>query len=185
MEEQEHVMNAAGEFAVQDEEIDLGHYRFEDWAAFTVFWGLGLVIFYQFFTRYALNDSASWTEEIARYLHIATAFIGAAINVRKNNHIQVDFFYRVLPRWFTRPMSVGVDVVRILFLAYCVVLTIQLMMRIGSLRMAIIDWPMGIVYGFVAVGFALMTWRAIGVAVANWKRGASVLEQPELADEAK
>jgi TRAP-type C4-dicarboxylate transport system permease small subunit len=185
MEEQEHVLNASGEFAVQDEEIDLSHYRFEDWAAFTVFWGLGLVIFYQFFTRYALNDSASWTEEIARYLLIATAFIGAAINVRKNNHIQVDFFYRVLPRWFTRPMSVAVDALRVLFLGYCVVLTIQLMMRIGSLRMAIIDWPMGIVYAFVAGGFALMTWRAIGVAIANWKRGASVLEKPELADEAK
>jgi hypothetical protein len=27
-----------------------------------------------------------------------------------------------------------------------------------------------------------MTWRAIGVAIANWKRGASVLERPELID---
>lgn len=181
-EEQEHVLNAAGEFEVHDEEIDLGHYRFEDWAAFTIFWALGVVIFYQFFTRYALNDSASWTEEIARYLLIATAFVGAAINVRKNNHIQVDFFYRILPRWLTRPMSVAVDAVRIVFLGYCVVLTVQLMMRIGSLRMAIIDWPMGVVYAFVVAGFALMTWRAIGVAIANWKRGASVLERPELAD---
>ena len=185
MAEQEHVLNAAGEVAVQDEEIDLSHYRFEDWTAFALFWILASVIFIQFFTRYALNDSASWTEEIARYLLIATAFVGAAINVRKNNHIQVDFFYRILPHWFTRPMSVLVDGLRIAFLAYCVVLTIQLMMRIGSLRMAIIDWPMGIVYAFVAVGFALMTWRAIGVAIANWKRGASVLERPELADEAK
>lgn len=182
MEEQEHVLNAAGEFEVKDEEIDLGHYRFEDWAAFTIFWALALVIFYQFFTRYALNDSASWTEEIARYLLIATAFVGAAVNVRKNNHIQVDFFYRLLPRWFSRPMSVAVDGVRIAFLATCTVLTIYLMTKIGGLRMAIIDWPMGIVYGFVAAGFALMTWRALGVAIANWKRGASVLERPELAD---
>ncbi|HEX4780608.1 MAG TPA: TRAP transporter small permease [Usitatibacter sp.] len=185
MEEQEHVLNAAGEFEVKDEEIDLGHYRFEDWAAFTIFWSLALVIFYQFFTRYAMNDSASWTEEIARYLLIATTFVGSAINVRKNNHIQVDFFYRLLPAWFSRPMSVAVDVLRILFLGTCLVLTIQLTMKIGGLRMAIIDWPMGLVYGFVAAGFALMTWRALGVAVANWKRGASVLERPELADEAR
>ena len=185
MEEQEHVLNAAGEFQVRDEEIDLSHYRFEDWAAFTLFWGLGLVIFYQFFTRYALNDSASWTEEIARYLLIATAFIGAAINVRKNNHIQVDFFYRILPRWWTRPMSVVVDALRILFLGYCVWLTIALMMKIGGSRMAIIDWPIGILYGFVCFGFALMTWRALEVAWNNWNRGYSVLERPELADEMK
>jgi len=64
--EQEHVLNAAGEFDVHDEPVDISHYRFEDWVAFGIFWGLALVIFYQFFTRYALNDSASWTEEIAR-----------------------------------------------------------------------------------------------------------------------
>jgi hypothetical protein len=54
-------------------------------------------VFYQFFTRYVLNDSASWTEEIARYLLIATVFVGAAIGVAKNNHIQVDLLYRYLP----------------------------------------------------------------------------------------
>src|SRR5207237_2637504 len=120
-----------GEFAIQEEEVDLSHYRFEDWAAFTLFWTLAVVIFYQFFTRYALNDSASWTEEIARYLLIATAFVGAAINVRKNNHIQVDFFYRLLPQVVTRPLSTLVDVMRVLFLGYCVWLTYLLMGKIG------------------------------------------------------
>jgi TRAP-type transport system small permease protein len=185
MTQQEHVLNDKGEFAVQEEEIDLSHYRFEDWFAFAIFWVLAIVIFYQFFTRYALNDSASWTEEIARYLLIATAFVGAAINVRKNNHIQVDFLYRLLPRAATRPLSTAVDVVRVLFLGYCVWLTYLLIGKIGGSRMAIIDWPIGILYGFVLFGFALMTWRAIGVGVANWKRGYSVLERPELADEMK
>jgi hypothetical protein len=36
-------------------------------------------------------------------------------------------------------------------------------------------------YSIVLAGFALMTWRALGVARQNWQRGASVLEQPELA----
>ena len=183
MEEQEHVLTASGEFNVQEEEVDISHYRFEDWAAFGIFWVLALVIFYQFFTRYALNNSASWTEEIARYLLIAVAFVGAAVNVRKNNHIQVDFLYRLLPRAVCRAMSTLVDAMRVAFLAYCIWLTITLMQKIGSSRMAIIDWPIGILYGFVAAGFALMTWRAIGVAWDNWKRGASVLEQPELAED--
>jgi TRAP-type transport system small permease protein len=183
VEEKEHVLNEAGEFAVTDEPIDLTRYRFEDWMAFALFWILAGVIFFQFFTRYAMNDSASWTEEIARYLLIATAFVGAAINVRKNNHIQVDFFYRLLPRAVTRPLSTFVDAIRIAFLGYCVWLTISLMQKIGSQRMAIIDWPIGIVYGFVAFGFTLMTWRAIEVARDNWKRGYSVLEVPELADD--
>ena len=179
------VLDDKGEFHVQEEAVDISHYRFEDWLAFAIFWVLALVIFYQFFTRYALNDSASWTEEIARYLLIATAFVGAAIGVRKNNHIQVDFLYRLLPRAVTRPLAILVDILRIAFLGYCVWLTITLTMKIGSSRMAIIDLPMGIVYTFVGLGFALMTWRALMVARDNWKRGYSVLERPELADEAR
>src|SRR5205814_5706780 len=96
-ESEEHVLNAQGQFDIHDEPIDLSHYRFENWIAFGIFWVLALVIFYQFFTRYALNYSASWTEEISRYLLIVTVFVGAAINVRKNTHIQVDFLYRFLP----------------------------------------------------------------------------------------
>jgi TRAP-type C4-dicarboxylate transport system permease small subunit len=182
---EEHVLNEAGEFDVHDEPIDLSHYRFENWLAFAFFWTLAAVIFYQFFTRYALNDSASWTEEIARYLLICTVFVGAAVNVRKNSHIQVDFLYRYLPRPVSRALSTAVDVLRVAFLAYCVVLTGGLIGKIGGQRMAIIDWPMGLVYGVVAFGFALMTWRATQVAWAHWTRGASVLERPELADEAR
>ena len=183
MPDEEHVLSDSGEFQLHDEEVDLSHYRVEDWIAFVIFWVLACVIFYQFFTRYALNDSASWTEEIARYLLIATAFVGAAIGVRKNNHIQVDFLYRLLPRKVTRPLSTVVDAVRILFFGYCIWLTCALMQKIGSSRMAIVDWPIGILYGFVALGFVLMTWRAILVARDNWRRGYSVLERPELADE--
>ena len=174
------IEKAADEFTLHEEEVDLRMYGFEDWIALAIFWSLALVIFYQFFTRYALNDSASWTEEIARYQLIAVAFVGAAMNVRKNNHIHVDFLYRLVPPWVGRPASTAVDALRIAFLAYCVWLTYLLIAKIGSSRMAIIDLPMGLVYGFVLFGFALMTIRAVQVAVINWRRGYSVLERPEL-----
>jgi len=179
---QEHVLTASGEFDVHDEPIDLGIYRFEDWISFGFFWLLAGTVFLQFFTRYALNDSAGWTEEIARYLLICTVFIGAAVSVRKNNHIHVDFFYRILPKRLMRVMSTLVDAARIAFFAYATWLTYSLIQRIGSQRMAVVDLPIGIMYSVVLAGFGLMTWRAIGVARANWKRGASVLERPELID---
>jgi TRAP-type C4-dicarboxylate transport system permease small subunit len=176
------VMDADGHFHVTDAPIDLTQYRFEDWVALVFFWLLAGVIFHQFFTRYVLNDSAAWTEEIARYLLICTVFVGAAIGVRKNNHVQVDFFYRVLPRPLMRLASTLVDLVRVAFLGYAAWLTWLLTQRIGDQRMSIVDWPIGIVYGVVLFGFVLMTLRAVQVAIVNWRRGASVLEKPELAE---
>ena len=179
---QEHVLTESGEFDVHDEPIDLRVYHFEDWISFGFFWLLAATVFLQFFTRYALNDSAGWTEEIARYLLICTVFIGASVSVRKNNHIQVDFFYRILPKPLMHAMSIFVDIARIAFFGYATWLTYQLMQRIGAQRMAVVDLPIGLMYGVVLIGFALMTWRAVLVARLNWRRGASVLEVPELAD---
>ena len=169
-------------FTVAEETIDLGRYRVEEWLALALFWSLAGIVFLQFFTRYALNDSAGWTEEIARYLLIASVFVGAAIGVRKNNHVHVDFLFHWLPKGVGRALAVIVDLIRILFLGYCTVLTGKLIDKIGSSRMSVVDLPMGLVYAFVLIGFALMTIRALQGALRDWNRGAGVLEQPELAD---
>ena len=173
------VMGDDGEFHATDEAVDLSGTPIEAWGALVFFWLLGLTVFYQFFTRYVLNDSASWTEEIARYLLIATVFTGAAIGVAKNNHIHVDFFFRYMPAPLARAMSTLVDVLRIAFFGVAAFLTGQMMEKLGSYKMTIIDLPMNIVYGVVLAGFAAMCLRAIWVLKVHWQRGYSVLERPE------
>jgi TRAP-type transport system small permease protein len=144
-----------------------------------LFWLLALTVFYQFVTRYVMNDSASWTEEIARYLLIAVVFVGATIGVAKNSQIQVDFFYRHMPAAVGRWLSRAVDVLRIAFFAAAVVLTGQMMLKLGSnTRMTVVDAPMNLVYGVVLLGFAAMTLRSLQVALIHWRRGYSVLERP-------
>jgi len=179
----EHVLDDEGHFHVEDAPIDLGEYLVEDWVSLAFFWLLGLNVFYQFFTRYVMNDSAAWTEEIARYLLICTVFVSISAIVRRTRHIHVDFMYRLIPPKAGRALSTLVDVMRIVFFAIAVGLTIQMMMRMGSLQMTIVDLPMNIIYGVCAVGFAAATVRSVQVAVENWKRGFSLLERPEHAIE--
>ena len=179
MAEAEKIIDEEGHFHLEDEAIDLSDTITEGWAALGFFWVLALTVFYQFITRYVLNDSASWTEEIARYLLIAVVFVGATIGVAKNSQIQVDFFYRHMPASVGRWLSRAVDVLRIGFFAAAVVLTAQMMLKLGSnTRMTIIDAPMNLVYGVVLLGFAAMTFRSIQVARVHWRRGYSVLERP-------
>lgn len=174
-----HVMGEDGEFHASDEEVDLSGTPAEAWVALLFFWALGLTVFYQFFTRYVMNDSATWTDEAARYLLIATVFLGATIGVAKNNHIQVDFFYRFMPGWLGRAMALLIDVLRIAFLAATVVLTGQLMSKMASYRMTIVDLPMNVLYGICLVGFTAMFVRSVWVMRVHIKRGYSVLERSE------
>src|SRR3989337_870436 len=74
---------------VEDQEITIEHHP-EDWIAFALFWGLAFIVFLQFFTRYILNDSLAWTEEIARYGLMLLAFIGGAVVTRRKSHIAVE-----------------------------------------------------------------------------------------------
>jgi len=174
------VMGDDGQFHAQDEAVDLSDTKPEAWVAVGFFWILGITVFYQFVTRYVMNDSASWTEEIARYLLIATVFVGATIGVVKNNHIQVDFFYRYMPRRMGRLMATAVDLMRIAFFAAAVVLTYMMMIKLGSnSRMTMVDLPMNWVYGICMLGFAAMAFRSVQVAWIHHRRGYSVLERPE------
>ena len=179
MAEEEKIIDEEGHFHLHDEAIDLSDTIAEGWVALGFFWLLALTVFYQFVTRYVLNDSASWTEEIARYLLIAVVFVGATIGVAQNSQIQVDLFYRHMPAALGRWRSRAVDVLRIAFFAAAVVLTGQMMLKLGSnTRMTIVDAPMNLVYGVVLLGFAAMTFRSIRVALVHWRRGWSVLERP-------
>ena len=58
---EEHVLDESGHFHAVDEPIDLSGYGWEDWLTFVMFWLLALDVFYQFFTRYVLADSAEAT----------------------------------------------------------------------------------------------------------------------------
>ena len=179
--DEEAVLDEHGNWHAKDAEIDLSVYRWEDWISLAVFWLLAIDVFYQFFTRYVLSDSAAWTEEIARYLLIVVTFIGSSMGARRNTHIQVEFVYRYLPKSVGRALSTLVDIVRVGILGYATWLAIDLVPRMHNLQMTVIDWPMSYIYALVAVGLALMTFRSLQVAIQHWRQGWSVLERPEAA----
>ena len=85
----------ASDLSVEDAEVVIEHHP-EDWLAFVIFWALAFIVFLQFFTRYVLNDSLAWTEEIARYGLMWVVFIGGAMVTRRNTHIAVELLSNVM-----------------------------------------------------------------------------------------
>jgi TRAP-type C4-dicarboxylate transport system permease small subunit len=159
---------------VDDDPVDLSGTPLEGWVALGLFWSLGAAVAYQFLTRYVLNDSAAWTEEIARYLLIGTVFVGASVGVVRNDHIQVDFLYRHLPRRAARALSALVDVLRLAFFGCMVWLMGVMMLRIGGDEMTVIALPMNCVYAVVELALCAMTWRSARVAYDHHHSGSAL-----------
>ncbi len=160
-----------------DKAIDLSDIRPEDGLVLVIFWVLAAVVFLQFFSRYVLNDSIGWTEEIARYLLIGVTFVGAGLAVRKNSHIAVEFFYRYLPGVWGRAFSTFVDLLRVVFFAACTWITAKLALRTNQ-KMASIELGKDVVYWVVFAAFVAMTLYALRVAWRHWRQGYSALTRP-------
>jgi TRAP-type C4-dicarboxylate transport system permease small subunit len=165
----------------EDQEVVVEHHP-EDWIAFAIFWGLAFIVFLQFFTRYVLNDSLAWTEEIARYGLMWIVFIGGAMVTRKNTHIAVELLSNVMgPGPLRATLLAAVDVVKLGFLALLAYLSWTIIERMEIQRMTVFDLPMSYVYWGVCFGCVLMLIRqAINVwrnARERWRKPHDVTHQ--------
>ena len=160
-----HEMAHAFEDDIHD--VDLSGYAIEDWITLALFWLMALCVFLQFFTRYVMNNSLSWTEEIAANCLVVIVFIGSAMCVRLGRHIAVDLLYRYVPAGMRRALEVLVDLISIGFFAYMSWLYWRYIDVVGSERMVTIDLPRGIVFYTVFAAFVLMTLRALQRFVAD------------------
>ncbi|MCF3933411.1 TRAP transporter small permease [Acuticoccus sp. M5D2P5] len=135
--------------------------RFEDGPAVVLFWATAVVIFLQFFTRYVLNNSFGWTEEVARYLLIGVTFIGASAVLSRRSHINMTYFADRLPAPLRRVVAILADVVATAIFAALTYYAARVSELMGNQPMASIDLPMGVVYWVVTAGFAAMTLRSL------------------------
>ena len=165
----------------KDEEIVIEHHP-EDWLAFVIFWSLAFIVFLQFFTRYVLNDSLSWTEEIARYGLMWIVFIGGIMVTRRNTHIAVELLSNVMKPGLVRSTLLAiVDLIKLSFLGLLAWFAWTITERMGLQRMTVFDLPMSYVYAGVAFGCLGMFLRqAINVwrnARIGWSRPNDVTHQ--------
>ena len=165
----------------EDAKVTIEHYP-EDWIAFVIFWSLAFIVFLQFFTRYVLNDSLSWTEEIARYGLMWVVFIGGAMVTRRNSHIAVELLSNVMKPGPARMLLLAtVDFITLGFLALLAYFSVTIVERMQFQRMTVFDLPMSLVYAGVSLGCFMMLARQILVVWSNmrngWRKPHDVTEQ--------
>jgi TRAP-type transport system small permease protein len=143
----------------EEAHVDLSDLRWSDALVFAIFWILFGIVFLQFFTRYVLNNSLGWTEEIARYFLILVTFAGSVTAMRKGSHIAVEALLVYLPREARHWTLVAVDGLVALFCGAMAWYAYQL----GALApgyMVSIDIPKSYLYWAVSAALAGVTVHA-------------------------
>jgi TRAP-type C4-dicarboxylate transport system permease small subunit len=161
----------------EDEPVDLRDIRPEDGLVLAVFWGLAVVVFLQFFTRYVLNSSLGWTEEIARYLLIVVTFLGSAMAVRKHSHIAVEFCYRYFGPAGRHRLALAVDAACLAFYGFAAWLTGDLALRTRQL-MSSVDLSKSLIYWAVCLALVGMTFYAARNLARRWRSPPSDEDLP-------
>jgi TRAP-type C4-dicarboxylate transport system permease small subunit len=147
------------EWQAEEERVDLSDLRPADTLVFALFWLLFGVVFLQFYTRYVLNSSLGWTEEIARYLLIGVTFVGAVTAMRKGSHIAVEALLVYLPREAKHWTLVVVDGLVAIFCAAMAWYGYVLGTRANQYMISI-DIPKSYIYWTVAAALAAMAIHA-------------------------
>jgi TRAP-type C4-dicarboxylate transport system permease small subunit len=161
------------EWEAQQSRVDLSDLRWEDSVVFVIFWALFAVVFLQFYTRYVLNDSIGWTEEIARYLLIGVTFVGSIMAMRKGSHIAVEALLVFAPREVKHWILVVVDFVVAVFCGAMAWYGFELGNKAPG-YMVSVDIPKAWMYWAVAAALAGMTVHAALRFVRRLRR-----EQPD------
>lgn len=87
--------------------IDLWLTRFLDAAVIGLAGLLFCLLNYAVFTRFILNDSVSWSEELPAHVLAVLTFIGAAYLTRTSEHLGFDAVVRVMSPGLKRAVMAG------------------------------------------------------------------------------
>ena len=125
--------------------------------------GITVLIFVQIIFRYLLQNSISWSEELARYMMIWTVFLAAGYVLSKGAHANID----MLINRFSPTMRMVLEKGSLLLIMAFAVIMIRyglMLMRFGSRQISsALGVPMGYVYLAIPIGGVLLLFYCLAL----------------------
>ncbi len=129
-----------------------------------VFFSFGvLLIFYGVVMRYIMNDPQAWIEEIARFSIIWGVFLGFGLELKHNQHIQVDILYDKLNntwKFILNIVATGLSILFCLIYTYYGLVLVENRYSSGMVSLDV-GIPMWIVYLILPLSGVLFLLRFI------------------------
>jgi TRAP-type transport system small permease protein len=124
----------------------------------------------QVFSRYILNHSFPWTEEIGRYSFVYLTFIGAALCIRNEVNINLDLLTKRLPKSASAVLEMAVEISIILFLLLLIYQGALICQKTARQVSAALRLPMVIFYISIPLGAIFMLINMVRVFLKHKKQ---------------
>ncbi len=125
----------------------------------------------------------SWTEEIARYLFVASVYIGCAVGVKKRKHLKVDavlLIFHARGQYVLKVISNVLFFIFALILGYYSILLLLQLIFVAEQTAPATGISMAIPYSMVSLGMILMAVRLIEDTIKLYFERRSELQAAKL-----
>lgn len=134
------------------------------------------LIFAQVVGRYVFSSAPSWTEEMARYIHIFQVWIGASYAVKKRQHIRIEAFidlFRGTSRKIIETLALIIWFGLAVFLAFFGTQLVLASFQNGQITPAM-QIPMWLPFLAIPIGGAGMALRLVQQFIMIWRTNDDV-----------
>lgn len=115
-----------------------------------------IIVFANVVSRYYLESSLAWSEEIARFMLIWLVFLGAVVAYQKDEHLGLDIFVKQLPLGMRRIVAVVIDLLVLFSLGLLVKGGFWMMTDSWAWLSPATDTPYGKIYLIIPLTCGLM-----------------------------
>jgi TRAP-type C4-dicarboxylate transport system permease small subunit len=150
-------------------------HHFIKWVLFVVTGAMTLCVLLGVLCRYVLKAPLPWSEEMARYLMIWGASVGASIAFREGSHISVTILVDRLDRVIGRVVIRFAQTIVIVFMATVALKGFNLLFELKGQTSPAMEIPMAWPYLAIPVGCLLILLEALAKLILK----DNTIEHPE------
>lgn len=116
-----------------------------------------LTVLTQIILRYVFLYPLSWSDELARILHIWTVFMGSYIALTLNDHIRVEYFMSFIPKRWEPWLELFIHLICLIFVFFLVWSGLNALVKLSNARTAAMGMPMPYVFASTLISSILMS----------------------------
>lgn len=125
--------------------------------------GFVILMFAQIISRQILDHSIAWGDEVATYMFVWFAYLGAVVATKYGAHNRVTFHFKFFPAWVRLVSETIADVIWLLFNGYFVFLSYDFVFNKMNVfwKSQTTGIAMKYIYLILPVAFSLMMIRIV------------------------